>query len=416
MTTTSEIDVASIRADFPILAQKVHGRPLVYFDNAATTQKPRVVIEALREYYEEYNSNVHRGLHALAEKATERYEAAREVVARFIGAPGPGSIIFVRNTTEAINLVAYAWARKTLHPGDEILLTPMEHHSNLVPWQLAARATGARLRFVDLLPDGQIDWNSFLQLLGPRTRLVAVTHISNVLGTINPIRAMAQVSHQQGAAILVDAAQSVPHLPVNVSDLDCDFLAFSGHKMLGPTGIGVLYAKEEILESMEPFLSGGEMIGEVTLESATWRELPWKFEAGTPNIAGAIALARACQYLEDLGREKVWQHGLRLATYALERLREVEGVHVYGPGPGTPRGALVSFTMEGIHPHDISTVLDQDGIAIRAGHHCAEPLHRWLGVPATARASFYLYNSEAEVDQLITSLQHVREYFGHVLR
>ncbi|MBE3578228.1 MAG: cysteine desulfurase [Limnochordales bacterium] len=410
------MDVEGIRNDFPILARQVHGKPLVYLDSAATSQKPRQVLETLREYYEEYNSNVHRGIHALAEKATERYEAARERVARFIGAAGPQNIIFTRNTTEAINLVAYAWARPRLHEGDEILLTPMEHHSNLIPWQLVARSTGARLRYVQLTPDGRIDWTSFLALLGPKTRLVAVTHVSNVLGTINPVREMVAAAHRVGALVLVDGAQSVPHMPVDVRELDCDFLAFSGHKMLAPTGIGVLYGKEEVLEEMEPFLGGGEMIGEVTLESATWRELPWKFEAGTPNIAGAIALAAACDYLDALGREEVYRHGLELAEYALRRLQEIDGVTLYGPGPGVARGALVAFTMKGIHPHDISTILDQDGIAIRAGHHCAQPLHRWLNVPATARASFYIYNTCGDIDSLVQSLYRAREYFEYVLR
>lgn len=410
------LDVARIRGDFPILAQRVHGKPLVYLDSAATSQKPRQVLDVLRKYYEEYNSNVHRGIHSLAEKATERYEAARERVARFVGAAGPQNIIFTRNTTEAINLVAYAWARARLRPGDEILLTPMEHHSNLIPWQLVARATGARLRYVQLTPDGRIAWESFLELLGPKTRLVAVTHVSNVLGTINPVREIAAAAHRVGALVLVDGAQSVPHMPVDVSKLDCDFLGFSGHKMLASTGIGVLYGKEEVLDEMEPFLGGGEMIGEVTLESATWRELPWKFEAGTPNIAGGIALAAACDYLDALGREEIYRHGVELADYALRRLQEIDGLTVYGPGPGVARGALVAFTMKAVHPHDVSTVLDQDGIAIRAGHHCAQPLHRWLNVPATARASFYIYNSRDEVDILVQSLNRTREYFGHVLR
>lgn len=409
------MDTEAVRRDFPILRQLAHGKPLVYLDSAATSQKPEPVLVALDEYYRTYNANVHRGVHVLSELATERYEAARARVARFIHAPGPESILFVRNTTEAINLVAYAWGRAHLRPGDEVVLNPMEHHSNLIPWQLTARATGAHLRFLDLTPTGEIDWNSVDRVLGPRTRLLAVTQVSNVLGTINPVAELVAAAHRVGALALVDGAQSVPHMPVDVTALDCDFLAFSGHKMLASMGIGVLYGKPDILAEMDPFLGGGEMIDEVTLESATWKEIPWKFEAGTPNVAGAISLATACNYLDRLGMAQVQEHGSSLAHYALAQMQQIPGVEVYGPPADRPRGALVAFNVRGIHPHDLSTILDQEGIAIRAGHHCAQPIHQWLHIPASARASFYIYNTPAEVDYLIAALQRAKEYFAHVL-
>lgn len=407
------INAAEIRRDFPILHQTVNGKPLVYLDSGATSQKPRAVIEAERAYYEQYNANVHRAIHALGEKATRRYEEARVKVARFIGAPEAECIIFTKNCSESINLVAYSWARRNLRPGDEILLTPMEHHSNLVPWQAAAQATGALLRFLPVRPDGTLDLSELPRYLSDRTRMVALTHQSNVLGTINPVAEIAREAHRKGAVVLVDGAQSVLHLPVDVKELDCDFLAFSGHKMLGPTGIGVLYGKRHLLEAMEPFLFGGEMIGEVQLEYATWKEIPWKFEAGTPNIAGAIALGVAVDYLTNLGMENVRAYEERLTAYAMEQLRTVEGLVMYGPSEG--RGGLVAFNLGEIHPHDVSTVLDQEGVAIRAGHHCAQPLHRWLDVAATARASFYIYNTEEDIDRLVAALKKTREFFGHVL-
>jgi cysteine desulfurase/selenocysteine lyase len=392
----------------------VRGRPLVYLDNAATTQKPRAVIEALVRYYETANANVHRAIHALGEEATEQYEAARAKVAAFIGARDPATCVFVRNTTEAINLVAYAWARHRLRPGDEIVVTLMEHHSNLVPWQLAARATGARLRFVGLREDGSLDRRSLDEALGPRTRLVAVAHVSNVLGTVNPVKEIAARAHAVGALCLVDGAQSAPHMPVDVADMDCDFFAFSGHKMYGPMGIGVLYGKREHLEAMEPFLGGGEMIREVRLEDATWNDVPWKFEAGTPNVAGAVGLGAAVDYLRSVGFQEAVAYERELTRYALGRLAETEGVVVYGPRG--ERGDLVTFNLGDVHPHDLSQVLDAEGVAIRAGHHCCQPLMRHLGVAATARASFAFYNTREEVDALVDAVEKAREFFAHVAR
>ncbi len=406
-------DPRALRADFPILSQTVNGRPLVYLDNAATTQKPRQVIEAVARFYETSNANVHRAIHFLGERATELYEGARARVAAFIGSPAPEQLIFTRNATEAINLVAYAWARPRLRPGDEILTTPMEHHSNLVPWQQVAAATGATLRYVDLTPEGALDMDSFRRQLSERTRLVAVTQASNVLGTLPPVREICRLARQADAVTLVDGAQSVPHLPVDVRELGCDFLAFSGHKMLGPTGIGGLWGRRELLEEMEPFLFGGDMISAVTLYGAQWAELPYKFEAGTPNIAGAVGLAAAVDYLAALGMEEVHAHEQRLVAYALERLAELGGVEVYGPPP--PRSGLVAFNVTGVHPHDVATVLNEEGVAIRAGHHCAQPLMEWLEVPATNRASFYVYNTEEDVDRLVAALARTKEFFKHVV-
>lgn len=403
-----------IRKDFPILEQVVNGRPVVYLDNAATTQKPRQVIEVLSTYYETSNANVHRAIHTLGERATEQYEGAREQVARFINARRAREVIFTRNATEAINLVAYAWGLRRLGPGDEILTTPMEHHSNLVPWQQLCRATGARLRFIELNPDGTLRMETLPGLLTPRTRLVAVTHASNVLGTINPVAEIVQRARAAGALTLVDAAQSVPHMRVDVQALGCDFLAFSGHKMLGPTGIGVLWGRLEVLESMDPFLFGGDMIASVHRETAEWNDLPYKFEAGTPHIAGAIGLGAAIEYLETLGMEAVFAHEQRLVRYAMERLEKVGGITVYGPR-GVERSGLVSFNVAGVHPHDVATVLNDEGVAIRAGHHCAQPLMEWLGVPATNRASFYVYNTEEDVDRLAQALTRTKEFFSHVV-
>ena len=406
------LDVNRIRGDFPILSRAVHGKPLVYLDNAATTQKPRQVIDALTRYYTTSNANIHRGIHTLAEEATAAYEAVREQVARFLHAPSARGIVFTRNATEAINLFANAWGRANLQPGDRILLSEMEHHSNLVPWQLIARATGAVLSFVPITDDGRLQLDALDALLTPRTKLVAITQMSNVLGTINPIRDIAEAAHRRGALILVDAAQSAPHLPVDVQQLGCDALAFSSHKMLGPTGVGALYAREALLEAMEPFLGGGEMISNVELTSSTWNEIPWKFEAGTPNIADVIAFGEALSYLERIGMEAVRAHEQALLAYALQRLGELSGVTLYGPTvDGAERGGVVSFNLEGLHPHDVGIVLDAEGVAIRAGHHCAKPLMRRLGVAATARASFYLYNTPEEVDRLVEAIRSVKAFF-----
>ncbi|HXK33989.1 MAG TPA: cysteine desulfurase [Dehalococcoidia bacterium] len=415
MTDTDMYDVAQIRKDFPILERTVHGRPLVYLDNAATTQKPRAVIDALVHYYERYNANIHRGLHTLAEEATAAYEATRLKVGRFINAAHPEQeIIFTRNTTESINLVAHAWGRKFLKPGDEILFSAMEHHSNLVPWHLVAKATGAVIRYVEIDETGHLVWDDFLEKLGDRTKIVAMSQMSNVLGTINPIKEIAGVAHRAGAVVLVDGAQSVPHMAVDVQALGCDFLAFSAHKMLGPTGVGVLYGKREVLEAMDPFLGGGEMIMKVTYESSTYAGLPHKFEAGTPNIADVIAFAPAIDYLEGLGMEAVRRHEVELTQYAIDVLSRVEGVTVYGPSSAEEKGGAVAFNLGELHPHDLSQVLDQQGIAIRAGHHCAQPLMRELGVVATARASFYIYNTKEEVDALVDGLGEAERIFGHV--
>ncbi|MBI4354984.1 MAG: cysteine desulfurase [Candidatus Omnitrophica bacterium] len=408
-------DPKLIRNDFPILSRQVHGKPLVYLDNAATTQKPHHVIEALRRYYEESNANVHRGIHTLAEEATALYEQAREQVAHFIHAPSARSIVFTRGSTEAINLVAQAWGRWALKPGDEILLTEMEHHANLVPWQLIAQATGATLQFVGLTADGTLDLAHAQALLSERTKLFAVTHISNVLGTINPVADLIRQAHAVGALVLVDGAQSVPHLPVDVQELDCDFLVFSGHKMLGPTGIGVLYGRPELLEAMPPFQGGGEMISNVWLDHATWNEIPWKFEAGTPHIAGAVGLGAAMEYLSALDMAAVRAHEQSLVAYALSAFERLNhDIMIYGPKDPALRGGVIAFNYQNIHPHDVGQFLDGEGVAIRAGHHCAKPLMRRLGVVATARASFYLYNTTQDADRLIAALQKTKETFSVV--
>ena len=405
------LDVARIRADFPILRREVHGRPLVYFDNAATSQKPQQMIDALVEYYSSYNANIHRGIHALAEEATARYEDVRQKTADFIGAPGPECIVFTRNTTEAINLVANAWGRKNLKPGDEVVLSVMEHHSNLVPWQLIAQATGATLRHIDIDDEGQLLWEDVERLIGEKTKLVAVTHMSNVLGTINPIRKIADLAHRHGALVLIDAAQSVPHLPVNVQELDCDFLAFSAHKMLGPTGVGVLYARRELLEAMDPFLGGGEMIRRVRLDASTWNDVPWKFEAGTPNIGDVCAFGATIDYLQALGMENVRAHEVEITRAAMRKLSEIPDVTIYGPESVDARGGVVAFNLDDVHPHDLGTVLDGHGVAIRAGHHCAQPLMHRLGVVATARASFYVYNTVEELDVLAEGIHAAARLF-----
>lgn len=406
---SSRLDVAALRSDFPLLQRSMHGKPLVYLDSAATAQKPRSVIEAMNQYYRQRNANVHRGVYELAEEATADYETARRTVAAFINAT-PEETIFVRNATEAINLVAYSWGRRNIHRGDTIVLTPVEHHSNLVPWQILAAESGAQIEFISLHPDGSLDLASLEKHLDSgRVKLVASTYISNVLGTIAPVQEMAKRAHDAGAVILIDGAQAVPHLPVDVRDLDVDFLAFTGHKMLGPMGIGVLFGRRATLEAMPPFLGGGEMIRRVGLRESSWNELPWKFEAGTPSVGDAIGLRAAVEYLQQAGMEAVAGHDRQLATYAMQALQAVAGVHVYGP---VDRGAVVAFNLEGIHPHDLASLLDEQGIAVRAGHHCAQPLHDLLDVPATTRASFYLYNDERDVDALVAGLGRAKSVFG----
>ncbi|MBR2518009.1 Cysteine desulfurase SufS subfamily [Geobacillus stearothermophilus] len=405
------MNVNDIRALFPILHQQVNGHPLVYFDSAATSQKPLPVIEALDRYYREYNSNVHRGVHTLGTKATDAYEGAREKVRRFLNAQSAQEIIFTRGTTASLNLVASSYGRANVKEGDEIVITYMEHHSNLIPWQQLAKQTGATLKYIPMQEDGTIDLRDVEATVTEAAKIVAIAHVSNVLGTINPVREIARIAHKRGAVVVVDAAQSAPHMKVDVQELDCDFLALSGHKMCGPTGIGVLYGKKKLLEQMEPVEFGGEMIDFVELYDSTWKELPWKFEGGTPIIAGAIGLGAAIDFLEQVGLDAIAAHEHELAQYALERLAGIDGVTVYGP---KERAGLVTFNIDGVHPHDVATVLDAEGIAIRAGHHCAQPLMKWLGVTATARASFYLYNTKEEIDRFIAALQKAKEYFSHV--
>jgi cysteine desulfurase/selenocysteine lyase len=406
------LDVAAIRRDFPILERKVHGKPLVYLDNAATSQKPRQVIDALVRYYENYNANIHRAVHSLGEEATAAYEEAREKVRRFINAPTTESIIFTRNTTEAINLVAYSWGRANIGEGDEILLTQMEHHSNLIPWQQLAKEKGATVRYVPVTEQGTLELNGLEDLFDARTKMMALPHVSNSLGTINPVEKIAVEARRRGVMLLVDGAQGAPHLPVDVHAIGCDFYAFSSHKMLGPTGVGVLYGRKELLEEMEPFLGGGEMIRKVTIEGATWNDLPWKFEAGTPNIADVIAFGAAIDYLEALGMENVRQHEAEITAYALDRMSKIPDITLYGPPDIEQRGGVISFNFSDLHPHDIGTVLDQYGVAIRSGHHCTQPLWRLLGVSGSARASFYVYNTTEEVDKLVDAVKAAREYFA----
>ncbi len=405
------LDVDAIRRDFPILQRLIYGKPLVYLDNAATSQKPRQVIQSLVDYYERYNSNIHRGVHALSMEATDAHESARARIAAFIGAPRPDQLIFTRNTTEALNLIAYSWGMRHLKAGDEIVLTEMEHHSNLVPWQGVAQATGAKLRFIPVTEQGVLDLSNLSTIINERTKLVSVVHMSNVLGAINPVEEIGRAARAAGATFVIDGAQSVPHMPVDVKALDCDFLAFSSHKMLGPTGIGGLYVKESVLAELEPFLKGGEMVKQVYYDRATWNDAPMRYEAGTPNIADAIAFGVAVDYLSALGMKNVHAWETELTQYALKAFDSLEEVTVYGPRDPKVRGGIVSFYYEKIHPHDLGTLLDRDGIAIRTGHHCAMPLVRKLGVPATARASFYLYNTKAEVDLLVDSLKRALHYF-----
>jgi cysteine desulfurase/selenocysteine lyase len=406
-----ERSAAEVRQDFPLLARQVHGKPLVYLDSAASSQKPRAVLEAMNEYYQQYNANVHRGVYEISEEATARMEKARVKVARFIHARQSKQIIFTRNTSESINLVAYTWGQANLHAGDLVVLTEMEHHSNLVPWQLLAQRAGIRLEFIPVDESGELRQDVYAQLLDQGPKLVAFTQVSNVLGTINPVREMVANAHAVGAVTLVDAAQSLPHMPVDVQELDADFLCFSGHKMLGPTGIGVLYGRRELLEAMPPFMGGGDMIRTVHLRESTWNDLPWKFEAGTPAIAEAIGLGAAIDYLSALGMEHVQRHEREITTYALEQLRAIPGMTIYGPEVER-RGGVISFALGEIHPHDLASILDQEvGVAIRAGHHCAQPLMERYNVPATARASFYVYTIPEDIDALVEGLRRAQQIF-----
>ncbi|WP_345243789.1 cysteine desulfurase [Pontibacillus salipaludis] len=405
------MDINQVRKQFPILDQEVNGHPLVYLDSAATSQKPQSVIEALDEYYRGYNSNVHRGVHTLGTRATDGYEGAREKVRRFINANSTEEVIFTRGTTTSINTVAYSYGRNNLQEGDEIVITPMEHHSNIIPWQQTAKATGATLKYIPLQEDGTISLEDAKETITDKTKIVAMMHVSNVLGTINPIKEIASIAHDHGAIMLVDGAQSAPHMRIDVQDLNCDFFAFSGHKMGGPTGIGVLYGKKALLKDMEPVEFGGEMIDFVGLYDSTWKELPWKFEGGTPIIAGAIGIGAAIDFLEEVGLDEIEAHEKRLAQYAMDRLQTIEGVTIYGP---EDRAGLITFNLDDVHPHDVATVLDAEGIAVRAGHHCAQPLMKWLNVSATARASFYVYNTEEDIDAFVDGLQKTKEFFGDV--
>jgi cysteine desulfurase / selenocysteine lyase len=411
-SATLDFDVQGVRADFPILDRRFNGKPLVFLDSAASSQKPVQVIEAIADYYRTTHANVHRGIYRLSEEATDAYEQARGKIARFINARSSQEVIFTRNTTEAINMVAQSWGRANLQSGDEILLTEMEHHSNLVPWQMIAEERDVRLRFIPVTGEGLLDLSVLDDLLNERTRLVSFTHVSNVLGTINPVRQIVDAAHAAGALAFVDGAQAVPHMPVDLRALDCDFYAFSGHKMCGPTGVGVLWARRELLEAMPPFMGGGEMIRRVELLHSEWAAVPQKFEAGTPAIAEAIGLGAAVDYLAGLGMQAVRAHEKELTAYALDRLAEVPGLTVFGPAATEIRGGVAPFAMEEAHPHDIATILDGEAIAVRAGHHCAMPLHKILQVPATTRASFYIYNLPEEIDRLVEALYRVKHIFS----
>jgi len=418
MTFTSTKTLADkVRSDFPILHQEVHGKPLVYLDNAATSQKPVSVLNAWRDYYEQYNSNVHRGAHFLSAKATDAYEESRDKIAKFINAKSRQEIVYTRNATEAINLVAYSWGMHNLQPGDEIILSVMEHHSNIVPWQFVAQKTGAILKFVELTPAETFDLEQFKNLISEKTKLVSIVHISNTLGCINPVQEIAEIAHKFGAKFLLDACQSVPHTPINVQELDCDWLVASGHKMCAPTGIGFLYGKLELLEVMPPFFGGGEMIAEVFLDHSTYAELPHKFEAGTPAIGEAIALGAAIDYLTNIGMDKIHAYEAELTAYLFAQLAQIPQIRIYGPKPnaqGEGRAALAAFTVEGVHANDLSTLLDQEGVAIRSGHHCTQPLHRYLGVAGTARASLSFYNTREEIDIFIKALKETLDFFAGV--
>ncbi|MGX1263195.1 cysteine desulfurase/selenocysteine lyase [Rossellomorea marisflavi] len=408
------MDIQEIRKHFPILDQEVNGHPLVYLDSAATSQKPISVIEAVSDYYKGYNSNVHRGVHTLGTRATDGYEGAREKVRSFINAATTEEVIFTRGTTTSINTVAASYGRANVEEGDEIVITHMEHHSNIIPWQQLAKEKDAVLKYVPLQEDGTITLEDVRATITSKTKIVAIMMVSNVLGTMNPIKEITKIAHENGAVMMVDGAQAAPHMKIDVQDLDCDFFAFSGHKMVGPTGIGVLYGKKKHLEAMEPVEFGGEMIDFVGLYDSTWKELPWKFEGGTPIIAGAIGLGAAIDFLEDIGLSNIEAHEHKLAAYALEKMSAVEGMTIFGPQDPAQRAGLVTFNIDDVHPHDVATVLDSEGIAVRAGHHCAQPLMKWLNVSATARASFYLYNTEEEIDRLVAGLVKTKEFFSDV--
>lgn len=402
-----------LREQFPILNQEVNGHPLVYLDSAATSQKPRSVIDAIQAYYEKDNSNVHRGVHTLGSRATDAYEGAREKVARFINAKRTEEIVFTRGTTSALNLVASAYGRSVCGEGDEIVITQMEHHSNLIPWQQVAKATGATLKYIPMQEDGTLLLADVEQTITDRTKIVSIAYASNVLGIVNPVKQIAEIAHRRGAVIVVDGAQSTPHMRIDVQDLDCDFYALSGHKMCGPTGIGALYGKMALLEKMEPIEFGGEMIDFVDLYESTWKDVPARFEAGTPIIAGAVGLGAAIDFLNEIGLDNIHKHEMQLGAYAVERLSEIEGLSIYGPR--SERIGLVTFNLDDVHPHDVATVLDAKGIAVRAGHHCCQPLMRWLKVSASARASFYLYNTEEDIDRLAEALRETKEYFSDAI-
>ena len=406
----SAYDVNRIRADFPILSQEVHGKPLTFLDNGASAQKPRQVIDAMRSVYEAEYANVHRGAYQLSERATERYEGARDIVQRFLNAKSRQEIVFAKNVTEVINLVAYSYARCVLEPGDEVIITDMEHHSNIVPWQLMRDERGLALKYVSCTDDGEFRIEDLAKLITPKTKLISLTHVSNVMGTVVPIKEVAKLAHEHGAKLMVDGAQAVMHMPVDVQDLDCDFYAFTGHKIYGPSGIGVLYGKAELLDAMPPFLGGGDMILSVTMEKSTWAALPAKFEAGTPPIAQAIGLGAALEYVSGIGLEGIAAHEIDLLNYATQQLSSIDGLRIIGTAPN--KTSVISFTMDGAHPHDISTIIDQAGVCVRAGHHCAQPLMERMGVPATTRASFGMYNTREEADTLVAALGNVREIFN----
>ncbi len=408
------INSAEIRQLFPILNQEVNGKPLVYLDSGATSQKPVQVIEALDNYYRQYNSNVHRGVHTLGTKATDAFEGAREKARKFINAKSTQEIIYMRGTTTALNTVAHSYGTANLREGDEIVITPMEHHSNIIPWQQAAKRTGATLKYMPLQEDGTISLEDARKTITKNTKIVSIVHISNVLGVVNPVKEIARIAHENGAIMVVDGAQSAPHIKVDVQDLDCDFFTFSGHKMCGPTGIGVLYGKKHLLENMDPIEFGGEMIDFVHDFDSSWKDLPWKFEAGTPIIAGAIGLGAAIDFLQEIGMDNIDAHDRRLGAYALDKMSQIEGMTIYGPMDPGKRTGIVTFNISDVHPHDVATVLDAEGIAVRAGHHCAQVLMRWLKASATARASMYLYNTEEDIDKLVDGLVKTKEYFSDV--
>jgi len=410
MATATAFDVTAIRADFPILGTEVHGRPLVYLDNAATTQKPRVVLQALQDYYASSNANVHRGVHYLSGKATDLFESARARIGAFIGAADPREVIFTRNATEGINLVAQTWGRASVRAGDEVLISAIEHHSNIVPWQMLCEEKGATLRVIPMFDSGELDMEAFARLLSPRTRLVAVSALSNALGTVNPVEEITRAAHEAGAVVLVDGAQAAYHMPVDVRAIGCDFFVLTGHKVYGPTGIGVLYGKAALLDAMPPWQGGGDMISSVTFERTTWNVLPYKFEAGTPHIAGAVGLGAAVDYLSAIGMDRIQAQERELLAYGTEALRQVPGLTLVGTAPR--KASILSFVMDGIHPHDLGTIVDREGVAIRTGHHCAQPVMDRLGIPATARASLAMYNTREEIDALVAALHEARKVFG----